>query len=395
MMPIRYRVLAIYIVLQAVMQLEWLRFAPITDQVVTDYAVTPSQVGTLSLVFALLFMPLALPTGALIDRISIRASLRIITVSMVLSALLRVLAPSYVFLLAGQIVFAMVQPLTMSLVARLAVVWFSKNEHIKVTELSSMAIFVGVGIAFVLVPMSAGHSVHLSLFIDLAVLIGVALLTFVCVPNDPAHIVVTPTGSSTRVWWTQAIKMLRTAPFVAILIIIFLANGYFAAISTWLEPILSRHHVSPQTTGIVALLMLVGGVVGMVISPALVRRGVTLRGILIAATLTAAATTFVLFASSSIIVLCIAGTALGMMLLSPLPLLIQVIAETAGDIHAGTAVSIFWLAGNAGAVVIIQALSTVANSGRWELGCEILIATLAIQLIAVMLGLRYRQESLT
>ncbi len=68
MIPVRYRVLTVYTLLQALMQFEWLRFAPITSEIAVHYRVSQSAIGNLSLVFPLLFIPLALPVGMLIDR---------------------------------------------------------------------------------------------------------------------------------------------------------------------------------------------------------------------------------------------------------------------------------------------------------------------------------------
>ncbi len=93
----------------------------------------------MSLVFPLVFVILGVPCGALVDRIEVRTSLRIIAVGMVGAALLRVLGARYELLLSGQILFALVQPLVLSLIVRLADVWFPANERLRATEIGSMA----------------------------------------------------------------------------------------------------------------------------------------------------------------------------------------------------------------------------------------------------------------
>ena len=178
MIPMRYRVLTVYALLQALMQFEWLRFAPITSELAVHYHVSPSAVGNLSLVFPLLFIPLALPVGMLIDRVSVRTSLRISAAGMAGAALLRILEPRYEYLLAGQLAFAVLQPLVLGLIARLTTVWFDEDERLHATEIPSMAMFAGLGLAFVLVPIIGSRS----LWLDVAVLGVVVLLTWLWVP---------------------------------------------------------------------------------------------------------------------------------------------------------------------------------------------------------------------
>ena len=90
----------------------------------------------------------------------------------------------------------------------------------------------------------------------------------------------------------------------------------------------------------------------------------------------------------------LAGIVLGATLLAPLPLLIQAVVNTTGEEHAGTAVSLFFLMGNAGAAAIIAALEPIADAGQWTLGCCLLIALLVVQgALAVIGGPRQKQSA--
>ena len=371
MLPPRYQVLLIYSLLQAMMQFEWLRFAPITSEIAIHYRVSQSAIGTLSLVFPLLFIPLALPAGALLDRVSVRTSLRIGAVGMALAAWLRVVQPHYHYLLAGQVAFALLQPLVMALIARLGLIWFDEGERLRATEIPSMAMFAGLGLAFVLVPM-IGYE---TLWLDAWVLTAVAALTWLVVPADPR----TTAAPGPRPSWRSAMRaMLRAPAFLIITAYFFLANGYFNAISTWLESILHRHGIDPQTSGIVALCMLVSGIVGMALIER-VSHWLSLRTLLLVASVGSIGVTVALFVSGSAGLLCVAGVALGATLLAPLPLLIQAAANITSEEHAGTAVSVFWLTGNAGAAVFIAALAPIADAGQWAVGCFLPIGMLMLQ----------------
>src|SRR3546814_15648525 len=106
------------------MQFEWLRFAPITNAVAAQYDVSVSAVGWLSLVFPLLFLPLALPDGVLIDRWSLRRSLSLVALVMLAGALLRVLIPGFTGLIAGQLLIALTYTMLTAPNAKPTRIWF-------------------------------------------------------------------------------------------------------------------------------------------------------------------------------------------------------------------------------------------------------------------------------
>ena len=384
MVSTRYCVLWIYAALQTLTQFEWLRFAPLTSEAASRYGVSEGQIGLLSLVFPVVFVMLGVPCGVLIDRIQVRTSLRIIAAGMAGAALLRVLGSRYELLLAGQILFALMQPLVLSLIVRLTDVWFPADERLRATEIGSMALLAGIGLAFLLVPAIGAAALQSSLKFDAGVLVTVAVLTFVAVPADPVTCMPTAPLAGVPSWSAWTWTALRRAPFPAILILIFLANGYFNVIETWMESILHQRGVNAQTAGVVALLMLMSGIAGIALLP-VVRRGLSIPTILVGITLIVTVATTVLFAGASTVWLCVTGLMLGL-IFAPLPILIEAVAHHAGREHAGTAIGLFWLAGNCGGAVVVWALSAAADSGRWDLGEVLLIALLAVQAVVAYAG---------
>lgn len=384
-MPARLRVLFLYACLQAAMQWEWLRLAPVTGDAAALYGVSVGAIGMFSLVFPALFVLLALPSGALIDRWPVRTSLRLAAAVMVLAALGRAQASGFAAALAFQAAMALVQPLVMGLAGRLAATWFEGRQRLLATEVSSMALFVGLALAFVVVPLSGGGALRASLWIDVAVLAALALLVFVAVPADPRPPAAAPAAGS--LWRAQVLPLLKSAPLPAMLALILLGNGYFNALSTWIEPILQRHRVDAAHAGLVALCMLAGGIGGMFLIEPL-RRRLGLRRLLVLAALGAAVLTLLLFASGDFALLCGAGGLLGAALLAPLPLLVATVVEAAGGARAGMALSLFWLAGNLGATAAVFALSWAADGRRWDLGAGFLLALLAAQAAIAARGLR-------
>ncbi len=386
-MPARIRVLILYACLQAAMQAEWLRFAPVTDDAAAAYAVSPGAIGMFSLAFPALFVLLALPVGALIDRWPVRTSLRVSALAMAAAVLGRATAHGYAEALAFQAALALVQPLVMGLAGRLATVWFEGRERLVATEIGSMALFVGLGLAFVLVPLAGGETLRASLWIDVALLVLLALLVFVAVPPDPQPPESAPAPADHSLWRGQVLPLLKTPPLPAVLALILLGNGYFNAISTWIEPILQRQRIDALHAGLVALCMLAGGIGGMfVVEP--LRRRLGLRLLLVLASLGSIAITVFLFSNGIFALSCTAGLLLGAALLGTLPLLVSTVVDAAGEARAGMALSLFWLAGNIGASAAVFALSLAADRARWDLGAGFLLALLTVQTLVAAHGLR-------
>lgn len=366
------------------MQLEWLRFAPITDQVALQYGVSAGEVGLLSLVFPLLFLPLALPSGALIDRISVRLALRLVAGVMLAGVLLRALVPGFGALVAGQALIALVQPLLMALVSKLVLVWFAEEQRLKATGLATMALFLGVGLAFVAVPQSAEAPIAPTLWLDVILVAVVAALTFVLIPADVTQVAKAASGRS---WFQQTASLLRRPAFIAVLALIFLGNGYFNAIFTWLEQLLKPRGIGAEAAGGIGLLILFGGLAGMGLAARFTQLAARVRLFLICAALASLPLTAAFMQLQSYAALCVVGFALGALMLAPLPILIGLCAELAGPALAGTALSAFWLAGNAGAAAVIWALSIPADSGNWVVGGWMLAALLSGEAL-IALGLR-------
>lgn len=355
------RVLLIYSAFNALMQFEWLRFAPITHVVAEQYGVSVGAVGWLSLVFPLLFLPLALPAGAFIDRWSVQRSLRLVALVMLAGAGLRLLLPGFIGLISGQLLIALAQPLVMALIARLARVWFAPAQQLQATSIGTLALFVGLALAFTLLPPTASLSVAVTQRADVLVLLVLAVLSFTILPVDPPH--QTDTGNAS----TQgSVRVLLQRRLLVLFALIFLGNGYFNAIFTWLEPMLGNNGIDPQRAGYVALTMLIGGVAGMAAVPAWPALRTHLRWTIPVAALLGVPLTLLLTHLAHAGTLYAVGVALGVLMLAPLPLLVDSAADWAGEAHAGLAISAFWLAGNAGAAAVIYGFSQLADRALWS-----------------------------
>jgi MFS family permease len=139
----------------------------------------------------------------------------------------------------------------------------------------------------------------------------------------------------------------------------FLGFGVFVALATWLQTLLHPDGVSETTAGGLLVGMIVAGVVGCAILPALVaRRGgerTFMLGVVLVGGLGSVALGLNGGVGSRLVVLLIMGS----LLLPALPVILAAAEQLAGTELAGTAGAIVWLAGNLGGLAVallVQAL---------------------------------------
>ncbi len=388
MIAVRHRVLGIYAAWNALMQFEWLRVAPVTDAAAAQYGVSQSDIGFLSLLFPLLFLPLALPTGRLIDRLSLRALLRLTAASMTAAATLRITSSSFDVLLAGQILFAIAQPLVVSLISKLVMIWFPERERLGATSVGTIGLLLGTGLAMAVVPRIDSFPIAESLVGDVALMLALTIATFLLVPADPE---VACPGETQR-WFAEIGGLIRDRGYLLLLSLVFIGNGYASAVFTWLEPMLKPQGISAQGASLIGLLILGGGILGMALAPKIPRIYERLRPLLLTLLPLAAALTMLLVVQLPFAALCLAAVLLGICVQGPLPLIVELVTETAGADRAGTAASGFWMAANAGAAALIATLSGLADAGRWTLGAGALALSLLVEATLALAFVLHRER---
>jgi predicted MFS family arabinose efflux permease len=362
-------VLGLYVLLNALNQFEWLRFAPITDQAADVYGVSIGWVGGLAMLFPLLTCLLSLPFGWAIDRFGLRPTFRVAALLMAAGAATRCLG-GFPWVFAGQVLIALAQPLLSNSVNTMALLWFEGPARLRATGIATMSLFGGIALAFVIVPLLPVN-IGATLICDAGVA-GLLLFGTLAMPGDPGHAVAHAESAGD-------VKLLRHGRFLAVLAVSVLGNGFFGAVFTWLERMLQPNGFDSETAGLAGLLLLIGGIVGSAVLPGFANSPTRRRPVVIGPALLAVPATALLLSTHERWLLFVAATTLGACLLSPLPVLIDMVQRLGGAARAGFALSLFWLAGNLGSFAITGLLSFPAESGDWRLGGIALGVLLLVQ----------------
>jgi predicted MFS family arabinose efflux permease len=368
--PAQWPAVAAFALVVAATQILWLSFAAIDTDVARDFSVSKDAIGWLANVFPLIYVLVALPAGLALDR-WFRGALLTGAGLAALGGLLRLVAPTFGWAMAGQLVGALAQPLVLNAITKVATGYLPPNRRAAGIALGSAAQFLGAILALVLGPTLEGaHGVGLLLDVEAA--IGcVAFVTLAVGLRRP------PAESGPRAG--AGLAELRAAWSVGLVRVLsgmmFVGVGVFVAISTYLQPILHHDHISATAAGLMLATMLVAGIVGCAITPPLVARRGGERAYLTCAVLGVGICMVVLSFVHPVTAADFAVIAVvGFLLLAALPVILELTERRMGS-AGGVATGILLLMGNLGGLIVAVAVGLVSGV---PLAAFLLLAGVAI-----------------
>ncbi len=267
----RWVVLGVFMFINITIQMLWIAYAPITGPAAEFYNVSDLQIGFLSMTFMIAFIPLSIPISWLIDTYGFRRSVGLGAVIMGLFGILRGLAgQNYTLVLWSTIGIAASQPFLLNAWTTVPAKWFAIEERATAVGLVTLASILGTALGMVLTPMLAESlsipTIQL-LYGGIAAFSAVLFLIFA--REKPA----TPPcleGMEVRALMLDGLKhAVKIKAFWFFLAISFIGLGIFNGVNTWVENIIRLRGFTPNDAGTVGALMLVGGLIGAVVIPAL------------------------------------------------------------------------------------------------------------------------------
>lgn len=145
----RWGAIAGFALVGAATQLVWLNFAGVTTVAAERYGVSESAIGWLAQVFPLQYVVLAIPAGLILDK-WFRSGLVAGAVLTAIGALLRLGGDDYGWLLAGQIVASVAQPLVLNAVTGITGRYLAVKDRPTGIAVGTASVFAGMVIAFLL-----------------------------------------------------------------------------------------------------------------------------------------------------------------------------------------------------------------------------------------------------
>ncbi len=325
--PYRWVVLAVSVLVNITIQLQWISMSPVSTTAAEFYGVTTTEIGWFSIIFMVVFIPLSIPAAWMVDRYGLRIAVGLGSVLVALGATVRALAgPSFGWALAGTFLSAVTPAL----------------------------LDAGLTIDGVLWVYAGAASVTAVLYLGFA--------------RDADRGISDATEA-------RALELgglrhaLAQRPFQVFLAALFVALGVFNGLSTWALQMVSAIGLPEDAAEVLLESLLAGGVIGaLALGAASDRSGRrvpwTAIPMVIAAPLMAA---FVL-PGLSMVVVGVCSFVVGFLLTGAMPVGMQYASEIAAPTPEGASSGLFQLVGQASFVVVLfmEAARTPEGGFVWS-----------------------------
>jgi MFS family permease len=361
--PYRWVVLAVFMLVNITIQILWISYAPITGPAAKFYGVTDLQIGLLSMSFMIAFIPLSIPVSWVIDTYGFRLAVSIGAVMMGVFGILRGMAgTNYTLVLWSTFGIAAAQPFLLNTWTKVPANWFALEERATAVGLVTLASLVGTALGMVLTPILMESMSISTIQLYYGGIAAVSTVLFIALSRETPPTPPCPPGQEVRALMMDGLKHALTVKvFWFGLAIIFVGLGVFNGVTTWVENIIRPRGFTPTDAGTLGALMIVGGVIGAVVIPALSDK-YHKRQLFLFISFTGAIPGLigVTFATSPIL-LFISAFVLGFFLTSAMPVIMQYTAEVTHPTPEGTSNGLIQLFGQA-SVVFVFFMEALKNS---------------------------------
>lgn len=413
--PYRWVVLGAFMLVGALTQLMWLNYASIMTQTEAVMGVSELKVTLLMTMFPLLYIPVSIPAGFVIDRKGFRYAVLLGAVLTAGFSFLRLFVTSYPLVLIGMIGISIGQPFVLNSITKTVATWFPTEESALGTGIATLSLFLGMIVAQAATPPlldafggTPEHALRMVVLVySIAAAAGAvifALLAKPRPPKPPKRTELELQGETAAINWRSVRAILDVYNFRLLLVIIFIGNGAFVGILQLIEKIIgpkmpdSTAKTISSTAGNIGAVMVVAGVLGCVIIPLISDKLMMRKPFLILAAGVAVPTLILIGVLENITAIYIVSAFAGFFLFSAYPLVLTYAEETTGHALAGTATSILLLLGNAGGVVLTLLMEAVKGGTGGETGsflwAMLLLAALFVVALVVSLFLHEKPGEL-
>jgi len=280
----RYRwiILILFMVISFVIQLQWLAHAAVARPADVFYKgqFNPNSffnIDFLAMVYMLVYIVISIPASWVIDTYGIRVGIGIGAIIAAISGLVKgIYADNFTIILWAQVGLAIAQPFVLNAVTAVTVRWFPLRERGLAAGLAILAQYLGIIAAMLITPLLIGTDPakpgygsgfpHMLMFYGWLTF-GAAVLTLIFLKEKP------PTAPAAddlkRDDFFKGLKDILQQRDMLLTIMVFLIGlGIFNAISSMTDAISANLGVK-DSNGLIGGMMLIGGILGALIIPAL------------------------------------------------------------------------------------------------------------------------------
>jgi MFS family permease len=381
----RWVVLGVFMLVNLVVQMLWITYAPITGPAAEFYKVTDLQIGTLAMSFMITYIFLSFPASWVIDKYGFRIAVSIGVVFMAVFSLVRgLVGANYGLVLACSIGIAIGQPFLMNSWTKVPANWFSQDERATAVGLVTLANLLGTALGFALTPMLIEQISIPSVQLIFGVIAVIAAVVFIVVSRERPITPPCPPEMEVRSLMLDGLKQIvKSVPFWMFVIVYFIGLGLFNGISTWIENIVRLRGFTPTDAGTMGTVMIVGGVLGAVIIPSISDKQHKRQRFMLMGVLLAIPGLIGITFATSLWLLLLSAFWMGFFLISVAPVGLQYVAEVTYPAPEGTSNGIIQLFGQI-SVVYVYIMEAMKSADGAFTPSLVMSAILLLVLVAVI-----------
>jgi MFS family permease len=385
----RWVVLGVFMLVNLVVQMLWITYAPITGPAAEYYKVTDLQIGTLAMSFMITYIFLSFPASWVIDKYGFRIAVSIGAVFIAVFSIARgLVGANYGLVLACSIGIAIGQPFLMNSWTKVPANWFSQNERATAVGLVTLANLLGTAVGFGLTPVLIESISISSVQLIFGVVAVIATLVFIALSRERPVTPPCPPEMEVRSLMLDGLKQIvKSVPFWLFVVVYFIGLGLFNGISTWIENIIRLRGFTPTDAGTMGTVMIVGGVIGAVVIPSISDRSRKRQRYMLLGVLLAIPGLIGITFASSLWPLLLSAFWMGFFLISVAPVGLQYVAEVTYPAPEGTSNGIIQLFGQI-SVVYVYIMEAMKSADGAFTPSLILSAILLMVLGAVITQLK-------
>ncbi|MEI1276826.1 MFS transporter [Leptospira venezuelensis] len=271
----RWVILGLYALITAIIQIQWLTFAPIAREAKLFYEVSSLQIDLLSLIFMGVFVLMAIPASYIIDTYGIKIGVGVgAALTGIFSLSKGVYADNFSIVVASQIGLAIAQPFILNAVTKVSVQWFPITERATAVAIGTLAQFIGIILVMAITPRMLGEvnpnpqeipGILLNYGI-VAVTGAVVFLAFFKEKPPTAPDKANLQESKFKVF--EGLKHILSQKDMRKSLLLFLIGlGVFNAVSTCIDQICETKQLNMTQSGEIAGMMLMSGIIAGIFVP--------------------------------------------------------------------------------------------------------------------------------
>lgn len=358
--PRRWIILTGFTLISMSSQIVWLNFSGIVSPQTEDiFKVGLGSIGLIAAIWPLVFIPLSIPAGLLVDRWGFRKTVILGGGIIMVFSWLRILSgTNFTTLLIFQSIAALGQPFIFNSISKLSGNWFPVGEQTVANGIGTIGQIVGMIVALVLVPVMVPHAIYSELrnnFIVVSLIATASFIIFLSFSREHPKGGSFNSASGENVF-AQMRTLVTMRNMIILMVLFFIGVGIFSGLVQWIETILFSRGISSLYGGITGAVMLVGGIIGMLLISVIADKYGHLKIIIMVNSIITAIFLILFSLRVDLAYYVVVAVVIGFFLLSLAPVGLQLSLETAGEKRAGTAAGMVWLTSQVGALFFILVL---------------------------------------